>query len=195
MMNKRSLMCCIGLFLTVGNIPPNNLLADENFTIPEYKDFPKKGVNFRNFLPIFARVEEKNRLMEKIVTVYKSVDIGITAVVGLESRGFIIGADLAARLNVKFIPIRKAKKLPGPVFQESYLKEYGEDVFEISQGDLDETDRVIIVDDLIATGGSAQAAINLVEKTKAQVLEFMAILNVPELAHTVKLTKPLRIIL
>lgn len=186
---------CLGLGLALLPLTLQTLFAQDQFDIPVYKDFPKKGVDFKDIFPLLANVAQRNILMERIVSIYQNMGVKITAIVGLESRGFILGMDLATRLNVKFVPIRKANKLPGATFKESYKKEYGEDVFEISQSALNENDLVIIIDDLIATGGSAQAAINLVEKTKAQTLEFLTILNVSELASQVKLSKPLRVML
>lgn len=150
-----------------------------------FANFPKPGITFVDFLPIFADPEAFHLCIELLYERYKTCAIDV--VVGLESRGFLIGAALAHRLGVGFVPIRKAGKRPGASYSVSYTKEYGTDTLEISQTALKENQRILIVDDLIATGGSACAAITLVEKTGAIPIEFVSLLEIKELADKASL--------
>jgi adenine phosphoribosyltransferase len=135
--------------------------------IRDVPGFPKAGIVFRDITPLlrdaraFAEVED--RLVEAFL------DDGVTAVVGIESRGFIFGASVARRLGVGFVPARKAGKLPADRIAESYALEYGEAVLELHADAVGPGDRVLIVDDLLATGGTAAAAARLVERLGATV--------------------------
>jgi adenine phosphoribosyltransferase len=100
-----------------------------------------------------------------------------SVIVGLDARGFIFAPALALRLNVRFIPVRKRGKLPGETVQAKYVKEYGEDVFEMQRGRMTSDDRVVVVDDLIATGGSAKATGEIIKKLGATLLEYMFIME------------------
>lgn len=108
-------------------------------------------------------------------------DKNITKVVGIESRGFIMGPVLATRINAGFVPIRKKGKLPGDVINEVYKKEYGEDVIEIHNDSLDENDVVLIHDDILATGGTMKAAYNLVSKFNVKEIYLNFIIELAEL--------------
>ena len=134
-------------------------------------DFPKPGILFQDVLGIF-----KDPHLVKEMSSYLSQYFAgrIDVIVGLESRGFLLGSILSEKMQVPFIPIRKAGKLPGPCFQSTYKKEYGYDTFELAQSALEVGQKVLIVDDLIATGGSAQAAIDLISQAGAQATEFFA---------------------
>ncbi len=136
-------------------------------TIP---DFPKPGVQFKDITPILANPELFLEAIELLKTPYSSADV--THVVGMESRGFWFGAALAERLAAGFIPARKLGKLPGPTIQEEYELEYGTDGLEIHSDVLGPGNRVIIHDDVIATGGTAAAASRLVKRTGAEVVGF-----------------------
>lgn len=144
--------------------------------IGKHPDFPKPGILFQDFFPLMGDADAFAACMELLTKRYACKEV--QAVVGLESRGFILGAALASRLGVGFVPVRKPGKLPGPVHSVSYEKEYGEDILCISQAALEKDQRVLVIDDLIATGGSAKAAVELVRLAGAEPVEFASILEV-----------------
>ena len=125
-------------------------------------DFPIPGIQFKDVTTLFKDADILQEIVEGLYEIYKGK--GITKVVGIESRGFIIGPLLAVRLNAGFIPIRKPGKLPAAVFEESYAKEYGTDAIQIHQDAMDSNDIVLLHDDLLATGGTMQAAVRLIRK-------------------------------
>lgn len=125
-------------------------------------DFPIPGIQFKDVTSLFKKPECLKELNDALYELYK--DCGITKVVGIESRGFVMGSALAIRLNAGFVPIRKPGKLPAETISESYSKEYGTDTIEIHKDAIDENDVVLIHDDLLATGGTMLAAYNLVKK-------------------------------
>ncbi|MGM9621218.1 MAG: adenine phosphoribosyltransferase [Bacteroidaceae bacterium] len=125
-------------------------------------DFPIAGIQFKDVSTLFKSAECIRIMIEELYDLYK--DKGITKVVGIESRGFVMGAVLAARLNAGFVMCRKPGKLPADTLKESYMKEYGKDTIEIHKDAITETDVVLLHDDLLATGGSMKAAYNLVQK-------------------------------
>ena len=133
-------------------------------TIP---DFPKKGIMFKDITPLLQDHKASQYAIEQMAEHYK--DQKISAVAGIESRGFIFGSLLAQHLKVPFIPIRKEGKLPHHTIKKAFQLEYGEAVLEIHQDALQKGDRVIIVDDLLATGGTLAAACYLVEELGATV--------------------------
>ncbi len=124
-------------------------------------DFPKAGIQFKDITTALKNAECLKWLRDEIVDLYK--DKGITQVIGLESRGFIIGPAVAMELNAGFVPERKPGKLPAEVVEISYSKEYGTDIMQIHKDALQADDIVLIHDDLLATGGTAEAAIKLVK--------------------------------
>ncbi len=125
-------------------------------------DFPIPGIQFKDVTTLFKSPECMQILSDTLYDMYK--DKGITKVVGIESRGFIMGPILATRLGVGFVPIRKPGKLPAEVLEESYNKEYGTDSIQIHKDAVEEGDVVLLHDDLLATGGTMVAACNLVHK-------------------------------
>lgn len=125
-------------------------------------DFPIPGIQFKDVSTLFKSSECLNIIVDELYDLYK--DKGITKVVGIESRGFVIGAALAIRLGAGFVMCRKPGKLPAETIKESYMKEYGEDTIEIHADAIDKNDVVLLHDDLLATGGSMKAAYNLVQK-------------------------------
>jgi len=124
-------------------------------------DFPIKGIQFKDVSTLFKDPECLRIIVDELYDLYK--DKGITKVVGIESRGFVIGAALALRLGAGFIMCRKPGKLPAQTRQASYMKEYGKDTIEIHDDALSEDDIVLLHDDLLATGGSMKAAYDLVK--------------------------------
>lgn len=137
----------------------NPYLLEHLRSIP---DFPKKGINFRDVTTLFKDAKCLEIMEEELYELYK--DKGITKVVGLETRGYIMGAILARKLNAGFVMVRKPGKLPAKTLQESYSKEYGTDTVEVHEDALTPDDVVLIHDDLLATGGTIKAAWNLVKK-------------------------------
>ena len=130
--------------------------------IRNIQDFPVPGVLFRDVTTLFKNPEDLKELSDILYETYKGK--GITKIVGIESRGFIMGAILATRLNAGFVPVRKPGKLPAETLEESYHKEYGTDTIQIHKDAIDENDVVLIHDDLLATGGTMEAAYRLVKK-------------------------------
>ena len=125
-------------------------------------DFPVKGIQFFDVTTLFKNPKAYKEILDRICAAYK--DKGITKVAGIESRGFIAGAAIADRLGAGFIPVRKPGKLPADTVAESYAKEYGTDTIEIHADAIGPDDVVLIHDDILATGGTASAAIRLVKK-------------------------------
>lgn len=139
----------------------NKFLLEHLRSIP---DFPTKGINFRDVTTLFKNAECLRIMEEELYQIYK--DKGITKIVGIESRGFVMASALAIRLNAGIVLCRKPGKLPAETVQESYTKEYGEDTIEIHKDAINENDVVLLHDDLLATGGTMKAAYNLVQKFK-----------------------------
>ena len=125
-------------------------------------DFPIKGIQFKDVSTLFKDAECLRIMVEELYDIYK--DKGITKVVGIESRGFIVGAALAFRLGAGFVMCRKPGKLPAETRKATYMKEYGKDTIEIHTDAITENDVVLLHDDLLATGGSMKAAYNLVKE-------------------------------
>ena len=139
--------------------------------IRSVQDFPKQGIVFRD---ITTLLKNPGALKEAIDELYNSAkDLMIDKVVGIESRGFIFGAMLAERLKVGFVPVRKPGKLPAETEKEFYDLEYGKDSIEIHKDAITPGDKVLIHDDLLATGGTAKAAINLVENLGGEVIQVL----------------------
>lgn len=124
-------------------------------------DFPKKGINFRDVTTLYKNAECMQIMLNEMYKLYK--DKGITKIVGVESRGFIMASALAAKLGAGFVLARKSGKLPSTVIKESFSKEYGVDTIEMHLDSIDENDVVLIHDDLLATGGTALATYKLVK--------------------------------
>lgn len=127
-------------------------------------DFPKKGINFRDVTTLYKDAECVQIMLDELTEIYK--DKGITKIVGIESRGFVMASALAARLHCGIVLARKPGKLPYAVIKESFSKEYGVDTIEMHLDSITQDDVVLIHDDLLATGGTAKAAYNLVQHFK-----------------------------
>lgn len=154
------------------------------------KDFPKPGIVFRDITTLLNNAEAFNFLMDHLFERYKDFEIDFIA--GIESRGFIFAAALAARLRIPFVPIRKPKKLPYITISQKYSLEYGVDEIEIhidAFGDKKDA-RVLLVDDLIATGGTAKASVELINQTDAKCVEACFLIDLKELKGSENL-KPL----
>ena len=132
----------------------------------EIPDFPIPGILFYDVTTLFKNAECLQEMLDSLYELYK--DKGITKVVGIESRGFILGGALAARLGAGFVMARKPGKLPAETIEETYAKEYGTDCIQIHKDAIDENDVVLLHDDLLATGGTMAAAYRLVQKCSAK---------------------------
>ena len=137
----------------------SNSLKDAVRNIP---DFPKKGIQFKDITTLLKDPELYQYVIDKFIDYYS--DKGISRVVGIESRGFILGGAVADRLSAGFVPVRKPGKLPAQVFRKTYELEYGEDALEIHRDALTDNDIVLLHDDLLATGGTTLAALDLVSR-------------------------------
>jgi adenine phosphoribosyltransferase len=153
-------------------------------TVP---DFPKKGIMFRDVTSLIADPVGLRLCVDDFAKHYKGVDFDL--VVGIDSRGFIFGGALAYLLQKGFVPVRKKGKLPAETVSETYELEYGTDTLEIHKDAIEKGQKVLIIDDLIATGGTAVAAINLVKKLGAQVVGFAAVVDLPDIGGSNKITK------
>lgn len=155
--------------------------------IRDVKDFPKPGIIFKDITPICQDPEAWNYILDQFYNRYK--DAGITKIVGIEARGFLLGPALALKLNAGFIPVRKPGKLPWDTYSESYALEYGEDTIEMHKDALSENDVVLIHDDLLATGGTVGAVINLVNRCNAKIHEVSFIIELSFLQGKLKLAE------
>lgn len=166
---------------------PNNLEARLRSAIVDVEDFPKPGILFRDITPILHDPELRSDTIAALGERY--VGREVTAVAGPESRGFLFGILVAEYLGVPFVPIRKPGKLPREVYRQVYKLEYGEDELQIHKDALGEDDTVVIVDDLLATGGTAEAACRLVEQAGARVAESTFVIELTGLEGRKKLGK------
>ena len=144
--------------------------------IREVPDFPIPGINFYDITTLLKDQEGLRLTIDALVDQYK--DSKIETVVGIESRGFIFGAPLAYRLGAGFVPVRKPKKLPAETLSVTYELEYGTDTLEIHKDAVSNGSKVLIVDDLLATGGTAKAAADLVTKLGGDVVSLMFIIEI-----------------
>jgi 5'-methylthioadenosine phosphorylase len=152
-------------------------------TIP---NFPKQGIMFRDITTLFKDKEAMKKVIEIFYERYKDKQINVVA--GIEARGFIIGGILAEKLNCGFIPIRKKGKLPAETEQQEYELEYGTDIVEIHKDAIIPGQKVLLIDDLIATGGTALASTKLIEKLNGEIIECAFIIDLPELKGKEKLS-------
>lgn len=158
---------------------------DLKATIRNVQDFPKPGIGFKD---ITTLLKDPVALKEATARFLSLIgDQKIDKVVGIESRGFVIGGILADKLHAGFIPVRKPKKLPAPVYKESYSLEYGTDSIEMHIDAIQPGDNVILHDDLLATGGTAEAAIKLIEKAGGNIVGILFIVELSFLNGRAKL--------
>lgn len=151
-------------------------------TVP---DWPSAGVQFRDITPLLSNPRVFRVLIDQFV--HRYFDTKPTAIAGLDARGFIIGSVLAYELNIGFIPIRKKGKLPFTTVEETYELEYGSATVEMHTDAVKPGDRIVLIDDLIATGGTMMAGAKLLQRLGAQVVEGAAIVDLPELGGSQRL--------
>lgn len=156
-------------------------------------NFPKPGIMFQDITTLLLDPKAFKDTIDLFVERYKDKNISVVA--GMEARGFIFGPPIALAIGAKFVPMRKPKKLPGEVISEEYSLEYGTDKLEMHVGAVQAGERALIVDDLIATGGTLCAGIRLLERVGAEVVECACLIELPELKGRDRLgNKPLFIL-
>jgi adenine phosphoribosyltransferase len=162
----------------------NQYLRDNIRTVP---DWPAPGVQFRDITPLLQSAKVFRVLIDAFVHRYMDPGMRPDIVAGLDARGFILGAVVAYELNVGFVPIRKKGKLPFTTVEETYELEYGSATVELHTDAVKKGDRVLLIDDLIATGGTMMAGRKLLERLGASVMEGAAIVDLPELGGSQKI--------
>ncbi|MCL2925819.1 MAG: adenine phosphoribosyltransferase [Trichodesmium sp. MAG_R04] len=155
--------------------------------IREIPNFPKSGIIFRDITTLLSNPDSLRYTID--ILTEKWSDIKLDYVVGIESRGFIFGMPLAYQLNVGFVPVRKPGKLPAAVYSVSYDLEYGQDSLEMHQDAMAQGSRVLIIDDLLATGGTAVATTQLMEKANCNLVGFGFVIELKDLGGRQKLPK------
>jgi adenine phosphoribosyltransferase len=163
-----------------------NDLKQKIRTIP---DFPAPGIQFREITTLLADPEAFNDVIERFVEHYQ--DEAIDLVVGVESRGFIIGTPLALRLGKGFIPVRKAGKLPGPTHGVEYDLEYGTDRMEVHQDAIPAGSKILMVDDLLATGGTIEGCSRLIEQAGGVIVGYAFVIELIDLKGRNRLNRPI----
>lgn len=148
-------------------------------------DFPHEGIMFRDVTTLFADPRGFRMAIDQMLHPYAGLQID--KVVGLEARGFIIGGAIAHQLSVGFVPIRKKGKLPGATLSQAYTLEYGEAIVEVHDDAIQPGEKILLVDDLLATGGTAEAGIKLVERLGGELLSCSFIIDLPDLGGRKKL--------
>ena len=151
-------------------------------TIP---DFPHQGILFRDVTTLFAHPKGFRMAVDQLLLPYTGEKIDVVA--GLEARGFILGGALAHQLSKGFVPIRKKGKLPGETIEQAYTLEYGEAVMELHADAIEPGQAVLLVDDLLATGGTAEAGIKLIERVGADVVGCAFVIDLPDLGGRARL--------
>ncbi|KAL4298265.1 hypothetical protein GQ457_12G020150 [Hibiscus cannabinus] len=155
--------------------------------------FPKQGIMFQDITTLLLDHKAFKHTVDIFVDRYKGMDISVVA--GVEARGFMFGTAIALAIGAKFVPLRKPKKLPGEVIAEAYELEYGSDCLEMHVGAVEAGERAIVIDDLVATGGTLSAAIRLLERVGAQVVECGCVIGLREVKGQRRLNgKPLYIL-
>ena len=154
-------------------------------------DFPKKGILFQDITSI---TDNKKLFKEVVLEISKYIKRNkFTKIAAVEARGFIFGSAASFKTDVPFVPIRKKGKLPGKVLKQKYQLEYGSDEIQIHENSINERDRVLIIDDLIATGGTAFASAKLIEKCRVRSIEFYFIIDLKNIGGSQKLEKKYKV--
>ncbi len=157
-------------------MPKTSTVQDYIRTIP---DFPHEGIMFRDVTTLFADPRGFRMAIDQLLHPYAGARID--KVVGLEARGFVLGGAVAHQLSVGFVPVRKAGKLPGNVISQAYELEYGSAEMELHDDAIQAGEKILLVDDLLATGGTAEAGIKLIEKLGGEIVSCAFIVDLPEL--------------
>ncbi len=158
-------------------------LSDKIRTIP---DFPKEGIQFKDITTLLKDADAYQEAIDQLVKQYQDKDIDL--ILGIEARGFLVGAPLALELNKGFVPVRKEGKLPGDKIKAEYDLEYGSNMLELHKDAIEEGQKVLIVDDLLATGGTVEATVDLVEEAGGEVIGICFLMELEFLKGREKLT-------
>lgn len=158
------------------------LIKDSIITIPDY---PKAGILFRDITTLLEDHAAFSTCIKLMVEKY--ANSGITKVVGTEARGFLFGAPVALALGIGFVPVRKKGKLPRETLQETYDLEYGTDVLEIHTDSINQNDTVLVIDDLLATGGTIEATTRLIRRLEGKITDAAFVIELPELGGRARL--------
>jgi len=148
----------------------------------EYQDFPKAGINFYDVSGVLSKPVAFKAVIDNLTDHYRNKKIDV--ILAVDARGFLFATPLAYKLNIPVVMLRKPGKLPGKTISSDFSKEYGKDVIEVQENALQPGQRVIIIDDLIATGGTFKAAIKLAQQAQAEVVEVTAIVELTEFKNT-----------
>ncbi|OCQ52524.1 Adenine phosphoribosyltransferase [Photorhabdus australis subsp. thailandensis] len=170
--------------IMITNAQQLQFIKDSIETIPNY---PKPGVLFRDITTLLDNPLAYQATIDLLVGRYRGK--GITKIVGTEARGFLFGAPVALRLGVGFVPVRKAGKLPRETLSETYDLEYGTDTLEMHKNSIRENDKVLVVDDLLATGGTVEATVHLIRRLGGEVSEAAFVIGLPDLGGIERLQK------
>src|SRR5215217_6738715 len=160
-------------------------MLDLKALVRSIPDYPKPGILFRDITTLIENPEGFRESVEQLAAHHRG--LGITHVAGIEARGFIFGAGVAIALGVGFIPVRKKGKLPGETIGQNYALEYGVDTIEIHADVIGPGDKVLLIDDLIATGGTAVAAVDLLRKSGGDVVAAAFVIDLPDIGGARKL--------
>ena len=153
--------------------------------IREIADFPKPGINYKDITPLLQDPEALRETVARLMDLIG--DLKVDKVVGIESRGFLLGPILAEKLNAGFVPVRKSGKLPYKTYAEVYDLEYGKDILEIHQDAIKKGESVLLHDDVLATGGTARTACNLIEKMGGKIVQCNFLIELTYLQGELKL--------
>ncbi len=169
-----------------------DVIANVKSKIRSVNDFPKEGIIFRDITTALKEPDVLKEMIDYLCDQFK--DVKIDYIAGIESRGFIFGMPMAYKLNAGFVPIRKPNKLPAETLSQEYQLEYGTDKIEIHTDAIKEGDNVLIVDDLLATGGTAEAACKLINKTGGNLVGIAFLIELEDLKGRDKFDKDLKIV-
>ena len=169
-----------------------DVVANVKSKIRSVNNFPKKGIIFRDITTALKEPEVLKEMIDYLCDQFK--DVKIDYIAGIESRGFIFGMPMAYKLNAGFVPIRKPNKLPAETISQEYQLEYGTDKIEIHTDAIKEGDNVLIVDDLLATGGTAEAACKLINKTGGNLVGIAFLIELEDLKGRDKFDKDLKVV-
>jgi adenine phosphoribosyltransferase len=168
-------------------------MDDLRALIRDVPDFPKPGIVFKDITPLLGDADAFDRALEEMARPWRG--LRVSHVVGIESRGFIVGSPVAARIHAGFVPVRKPGKLPWETVAQSYALEYGTDTLEAHADAVGPGDRVVIIDDVLATGGTGAATIALISALGAEVLGFGVLVELGFLGGRKRIPVPLEAVI
>jgi adenine phosphoribosyltransferase len=177
----------VRLRLTQPEIEMDTAATDLKSLIRTIPDYPKPGIMFRDITTLMRHAQGFGRTIDMLAMPFR--DRGVSAVAGIEARGFILGGAVAEKLGVGFVPIRKKGKLPWKAIGQDYELEYGTDVIEMHEDAVSRGERVLIIDDLIATGGTAEAAVKLIRRMHGEIVAAAFVVDLPELGGGARLQR------